>query len=235
MTTRSRLSSGVRTLCGSPPDAPVEAGGLPEYVIYEVLTDVESSMLIDINLSDQNRRVQSKSVSLQSDGYDFAVNSSSLSVPSFAQIRYGTDAWQEPVDIVNLASVDRAAQDGRLAVAFYGTPLRARLSWMPQSGENNTLTLWFDRTIDGDGALTDEPAIEDAYTVHMKLQAAAQCLELMNKPVGDVLKVRIAKGEDQWKKYVRMNGQQGVVRKSSSHPRAGRRRSEFQRPGGGWL
>jgi hypothetical protein len=234
MTTRSRISSGVRTYCGGPPDEPLESGGLPEYLIYEVLTDVEGQMLIDLNLSDQNRRVQSKPVTLKPNEYDFAVNSSTLSVPAFAQLRINpTDRYPCPVDIVNMASIDRAGADGQLAVAFYGTPLRCRLSWI--AGESQTLTLWFDRTIDLDGALPAEPAIEDVYTVHLKLQAAAQCRELMDKPVGEVLTARIVKGEQQWKKYVRLNGQQGVAQKASSHPRAGRRYGYFQRPGGGFL
>lgn len=224
-------------MCADPPDEPLDKGGLPEHVIYEVLVGVETSMLIDINLSDQNRRVTSKTVTLQPDGHDFAVNAPGFSVPSFAQLRLSSsDSYREPVDVVNLASIDRAGQDSRLAVAFYGTPLRARLSWLPQAGESQELTLWYDKTVDQDGALADEPPIESAYTEHLKLQAAAQCMELMNRPVGDVLKMRIQKGEDQWRRYVRMGGQQGVIQKPSSHPRAGRRTvGRFQRPGGGWL
>ena len=236
MTTRSRLSSGVRTYAGDPPDGPLEAGGLPEHLIYEVLTDVESGMLIDLNLSDQNRRVQSKSIRLQPDTYDFALNSTTSSIPAFAQIKYDpSDTYFDPVDVVNLAGVDRAGQDGRMAVAFYGTPMRARLSWVPQSGQYQTLTVWFDKTIDGDGALTEEPAIEDAYAVHLKLQAAAQCLELMKQPVGDVLKMRIAKGEQQWKRYVSHSGQQGLITKTPYRPGGVLRRTGFQRPGGGYL
>lgn len=236
MTTRSRISSGVRTLLGDPPDAPIEGGGIPEHAIYEVLTDVESSMMIDLNLSDQNRRVQSKTITLRANSHDFAVNSSTSSIPVFAQLQFDpTETWRDPVDIVNLSSIDQAGVDGRLAVAFYGTPLRARLSWIPQSGQNQTLTVWMDKTIDVDGGLADEPAIEDAYTAHLKLQAVAHCLEMMGKTVGKALTSRILKGEEQWKKYVRMNGQQGSIRKPFSHPRAGVRRTEFQRPGGGWL
>ena len=235
MTTRSRLSSGVRTLCGDPADEPLP-NGLPEHVIYEVLTGVETSMLIDVNLSDQNRRVVSKSITLQPNSYDFAVNAGNLSVPSFAEVRLDpSDAWPMPVDIVNRASIGRAGEDGRMAVAFYGNPLRAALSWIPQAGERHVLTIWYDRTVDTDGALSDSPPIEDAYTEHLKLQAAAQCRELMKLDVGEVLAARIRKGETQWQRYTRMNGQQGVVKKSSSHPRAGRRVTRFQRTGGGYL
>lgn len=235
MTTRSRISSGVRTLCGDAADEPLLAG-LPEHVIYEVITDVESGMLIDLNLSDQNRRVQSKTISLQPNGYDFALNASTFSVPSFAQLQFSpTDTWRDPVDIINLSSIDDAGIQGRTAVAFYGTPLRARLSWIPQSGENQSLTFWFDKTIDGDGDLADEPAIEDAYTVHLKLQAVAQCMELMKQAVGPTLAARILKGEQQWRQYVRRNGQQGAIKKPSSHPRAGQHAVRFQRPGGGPL
>lgn len=227
----------MRALTGGLPDEPLAHGGLPESVIYEVVTDVETSLLIDLNLSDQNRRVQAKTVTLNPNTFDFNVNSANLSIPAFAQLRVNpTDTWQEPVDIVNLASVDQAGIDGRMAVAFYGNPLRARLSWVPQTGEQHALTMWFDRGVEVDGPLTDEPEIEDAYLAHLKLQATAQCLELMAKPIGDVLKARIIKGESQWKKYVQRNGQQGVVAKTSSHPRArSGGRTAFQRPGGGWL
>lgn len=236
MTTRSRLSFGVRTLCGDPPDAPLP-DGLPEHTVYEVMQGVEAQMLIDLNLSDQNRRVVSKTINLSADTHDFAVNAGNLSVPAFAEVKLDpADQWPTPVDIVNRASIGRAGLDGRYAVAFYGDPLRAALSWIPQPGDRHTLTLWYDRTVDVDGALGDSPPIEDAYAEHLKLQAAAQCRELMKLEVGPVLAARISKGEAQWQKYVRQNGQQGVIKKPSSHPRAGgQRRTPFQRPGGGPL
>lgn len=237
MSTRSRIAYGVRVLAGGLPDEPLVHGGLPEHVIYEVIVDCETSMLIDLNLSDQNRRVQSKTITLNPNTYDFNVNSTNLSVPAFAQLRVNpTDTWQEPIDIVNFSSIDQAGIDGRMAVAFYGNPLRARLSWVPQTNEQHALTLWFDRSVDIDGPLADEPDLEDAYTVHLKLQAVAQCMEIMGKPVGDVLKARIMKGESQWEKYTKRNGQQGVVTKTSSHPRArSGGRTMFQRTGGGIL
>lgn len=236
MSTRSRIAYGVRVLAGGPADEPLP-NGLPEHAIYEVITNCESQMLIDVNLSDQNRRVISKPIPLNPNTYDFGVNASNLSVPAFAQLRISpTDAWQSPVDIVNLASIDQAGVEGRVAVAFYGNPLRARLSWLPQSNEQQVLTIWFDRVIDVDGSLTEEPAIEDAYTVHLKLQSVALCLEMMGKPIGEGLKAQIAKGERQWKRYVDNSGQQGVITKPSSHPRIRQQRyGSFMRPGGGVL
>lgn len=234
MTTRSRISFGVRTLCGGVPDAPLTAGGLPEYVVFEVLTSIETQMLIDLNLSDQNRRVKSKPITLNPNLTDFALNAQSLSVPAFAQLRINpTDTWQEPVDIVNRASIDQAGIDGRLAVAFYGNPPRCSLSWVPQSGDSQVLTLWFDQTIDVDGQLTDEPAIEDAYAVHLKLQTAAQCMELLGGKVGPMLLGQLQRGERQWKDYVDSSFQQGTIRKPSSHPRARQgNRATFRAPGG---
>jgi hypothetical protein len=235
MTTRARLASGVRTLCGGPPDCPLDSGGLPEHLIYETLLDVESSMLIDAELSDQNRRVSKKVVPLNPNAYDFAVNASDYQAPAFVQLRVNAqDAYQWPVDIVNLASIDRYGQEGKLGAAFYDTPPRVRLSWLPAAGEQ--LTVWYDRSGEQDGATADESEVSDPYSVHLKLQAAAQCRELMKLPVGDVLAMRIAKGEKQWQRFVRSNRQQGLVDKPSSHPRAGvRYAGRFQRPGGGWL
>jgi hypothetical protein len=225
----------VRTLCGDPPDAPLPEG-LPSHTIYEVLQGVESSMLIDLNLSDQNRRVVSKTINLTANTYDFAVNAGNLSMPAFAEVTLDpSEAWPTPVDIVNRASIGRAGTDGRMAVAFYGNPLRAALSWIPQSGDRHALTLWYDKTVDVDGALSDSPPIEDAYAEHLKLQAAAQCRELMKLDVGAVLASRVSKGERQWQQHVKQNGQQGVIKKPSSHPRTGRRVARFQRPGGGFL
>lgn len=195
-------------------------------------------MLIDVNLSDQNRRVTSKPITLTPNKSDFAMNAGDLGVPAFAEVKLNTlDPWPTPVDIVNRASIGRAGSDGRLAVAFYGDPLQAALSWIPQPGEQHTLTVWYDRTIDLDGALSESPAMQDAYTEHLKLQAAAQCRELMGLDVGQVLGSRLGKGEEQWKRFVRQSGQQGVVKKPSSHPRAGRRTAgRFQPPGGGrWI
>lgn len=233
MTTRSRLSYGVRVLCGGPPDAPLDAGGLPEHTIYEVLTDQETGMLIDLNLSDQNRRVQPKPIPLQANTYDFALNASTASVPVFAQIKYDpTDTFFDPVDIVNLASIDRAGADGRMAVAFYGTPLRARLSWIPQSGDNHALTVWYDKTVDMDGVPSDSPPIEDAYTVYLKHRAVARLMELMGKEIGPALINDIADGKERWKKYVSRNGQQGLIKKTPYMPRGTVGRGEFRMPGG---
>lgn len=235
MTTRSRISSGIRTYLGDLPDEPLPAG-VPEHLIYEVLVDVETGMLIEQNLSDQNRRVVKKTVSLKPNETDFAVNLSTASTPEFAQVRLNSsDVYQTPVDIVNRASIDRATDEGRMAVAFYDTPLKVALSWIPQSGQQQELTLWFDRTIPMDGTLASDALVEDPYTAHLKLQAVAQIMELIGKAVGPVLAARILKGEEQYKKFVRSNGQQGVIQKSSSHPRLRRRRAGFQRTGGGYL
>lgn len=246
MTTRSRLASSVRVLLGGPPDEPLPFG-VPEHLIFEVLLDTETGMHLDENLSDTNRRITSKAVHLQPDKYDFAVNASTLSIPAFAQLLASpTDTWRHPVEIVNLGSIDQAGIDGRLAVAFYGTPLRAKLSWIPQVGENQELTVWYDKSVEMDGTRDTEPAIEDAYTVHLKYQAVAQIIDIRNRarveaelpimPLDESLKMRIARGEQQWKKYVNKSGQMGLVDKPSSHPRAGQRHyTSFQRPGGGPL
>jgi hypothetical protein len=226
------LSFGVRLLCGSPPDEPLEGGGLPEALIYETLNDAESQMLIDLDLSDQNRRVAKKVFSnLASDS--FAVNASDFSAPSFAQLKVSPeDNWYEPVEIVNRASIDQAGSDGRLAISFYGTPPSIQLSWLPQDSPGQQLVVWYDKTIPADGSQADSPPMDDAYTTHLKLQAAAQCMELMGKEVGKVLQMRIAKGEAQWRRSATMSRQQGLVDKRSSHPRAGRYRSSFRASGG---
>lgn len=218
--TRSRLVSGVYQYLNGAGDSPLP-DGLPMQTVYEVLTEIESEMLRDLDLSDQSRTVRSEEVNLSTSS--FSLSASDFGSPSYVQVRINPDDtfWQD-VDIVNHGSLNRARSDGRLAVSFFGTPQTGEVSWLPD-GEAHRLRIWYDRTPDEDGDLDDSPVVGDAYLSHLKLQAAAQCRELMGLPIGDVLITRLAKGEKQWHKFVNMSRQQGVIEKKSWTPPRWRR------------
>lgn len=212
MATRSRLLSGVRQYCNNLPDCPIAEGGLPSQTIYEVLIQIETSMLIDAGLSDQNRTVDSQTVNISQE--TFSLSASNVGAPAYVWAQVPDDDFWYPVDIVNHGSLLRAREQGRMAVAFYGEANDGEISWWPD-GTTYRLRVWYDKTADEDPDLDDVPSVVSDHHTYMLLQAAAQCRELLGLPVGDVLMTRLMKGEKQWHKHTTMSRQQGTVKKPS--------------------
>src|SRR5687767_10691849 len=127
---RSQLLSSVRLLCDEPPDCPISEGGLPSNLIFEELCNVEDSMLRDLNLSTQNRRVAKAEISLTNEQEEFTVPFSDFHSPAFVYLQ--TDPTSEiwyPVEIVSHASLLNASANGQRAVGFSGTPQTGYISW----------------------------------------------------------------------------------------------------------
>lgn len=219
MATRSRIISGARALAGDPPDEPLP-DGIPMYLAYETAYDYETTMLNDLNLSDQNRTVRKTDISLY--GETFTTGQADFGEPTYAQWIPEPNATFFPsVDIVNLTSLNEARLNGRLAVAFYGDTQEGQVSWPAEGAEQ--LRLWYDRLPDEDGLITDIPALSSAYHPYLKLRCAARFRELMGLEVGKVLADDIDESRTQWKKYARMSRQQGLVQKNPWNPHRGRR------------
>src|SRR5688500_17904041 len=91
---------------------------------FEVLTGVEDELLRDLDLSDQNRRVEKFEVTRFTNA-TFSVPRADFSAPAYAFLQLESDRdstlWY-PVEVTNHAAVNQARWDSRLAVAFYGTP-----------------------------------------------------------------------------------------------------------------
>lgn len=223
MATRSRIISGARALAGEPQDCPLEDGGLPMSLSYETAYDYETSMLNDLNLSDQNRTVRKVDISLN--GETFVTGQSDFGEPTYAQLIIDPgDTFFPSVDIVNLTSLNESRLNGRYAVAFYGDTQEGEVSWIGEPPQQ--LRLWYDRLPEEDGLISDRPSISSAYHPHLKLQLAALWLELMGKPIkrDSALASMIDKGEKQWQKYSRLSRGQGLVTKVPFNPhRIGRR------------
>jgi hypothetical protein len=227
MATRSKLLNSVFGWCDSPPDAPLSEGGLPMQLALEVLTGCEDEMLRDLDLSDQNRRVEKFDLRLNS--ATFSIPRSDFSAPAYAYLQLDSDRdsnlWY-PVEVTNHGAVNQARLDGRLAIGFYGTPPQAEVSWEPESGE--TLRVWYDRSDEDVPLMSGETEVGSLYDSLLSLQAGAQCRELMGLPVGEVLKARLIKGMRQWERSVSTSRQQGTVAKTPVFlPKRYRRRGGF--------
>jgi hypothetical protein len=204
---RSRLIAEVYGYCGEPDDLPLKQGGLPQNLVFQILTENEDEMLRDLNLSNQGRRVSSTPVYL---GQDQATFSLSVDAASAAYVTLQTDQTSQvyyPVEIVNPGALHQASLDGVLAIAFYDNMAGGEVSWNPDS--QHALTIWYERTGDDNQTLSGSTELSNLYDSYLKLRTAAQCRELMNLDIGDVLKTRLTTSERQWQRYVNKGQQQG--------------------------
>lgn len=213
---RSRLVSGVRTLCAEAPDLPLP-DGLPTSLIFEELTGIEAMLLRDLDLSAKNARVVKMEIDLAQDQEDFLVPNTDFHAPAYAYLLSGTtsDFWH-PVEIVDQSALPQYATNGKLAMAFSGTPMSGYFSWLPDN--NQTLRVWYERGGDDSPTMAGSTEIGNLYDEYLKLQTAAQCREHLKLEVGSVLVARLAKSEMQWKKFVGRGHQRGLGAKNPALP-----------------
>ena len=218
---KERLVSGVRTLCGEPPDCPLPEG-LPSNLIFETLNDIESSMLRDLDLGTANRRVASEDINLSEQQENFPFPNFDFHSPSYVYLQTdpSNNIWW-PVEIVEHSSLAEATIQGKLAVAFSGSPPTGYFSWLPDGQQ--ILRVWYERAGNDDPLLADVTDIGNLYDEHLKMQTVAQCREYLNMEVGDVLKARIVKSERQWQKFVNRGTQRGLGNKAPAYHRYGQR------------
>jgi hypothetical protein len=217
--TRSRIISDASGYAGEPPDEPIPAG-IPEWMRYSIAADLEVELLRDLNLSAENRTLSSYPLRLQPGNREFTVSQADLENASFATLTYSSNPNANPVslNVTNLSLLNGIADDGDRAIAFYSDrPQRGMVSWIPSGDE--VITIWYDRSPNTDPSPEQSTfSIAASYVPFLKLLLAAQMLELMNKPIGEMLKARISNGTKQWKKFVRQSKQQGIVQKTSWRP-----------------
>lgn len=207
---RSQLVAEVYEYCGNPDDRPLKENGLPQPLVFQVLTECEDEMLRDLDLSNQNRRIAKIEGPLSSGLTEFSLLEEGVASYVALQTDPSSDLWQ-PVEIVNHGSLLQASNDGRLAIAFYGTPSVGEISWLPESA--HTLRIWYDRTGNDAPTLSESTEIGNLYDSYLKLRTAAQCRELLGLDVGKVLSTRLLNSERQWKRYVNTSRQQGTASK----------------------
>jgi len=221
MLTRSRLIADSSSFAGEPPTTPVP-DGVPEALRFSLLADLETELIRDANLATEDRYVSSTPVQLQIDTRDFVLSGANIESPCYVSV-ISSDMpapWNRDrdVDITNLTQLNQNYREGKLAVAFYSDrPRRGRVSWNPTGLE--TLTVWYDKSPQVDPSVDQATmTITDSYLPLLKLLLAAQMLELMKQPIGNMLKSRIQRGLSQWEKYTKRNRQSGTVEKSSWAP-----------------
>jgi hypothetical protein len=208
---RSKLAAQVYQWADNPADCAIRDGGLPLQLVMQTLLGVEDELLRDYDLSDQNRRVDKFEIPLSSPTFTVPRADYSGAVYAYMQTDPSSDLWW-PVEIANHGAINQAGWDSRRAVGFYGTPPKGEVSWEPKSGHR--LRVWFDRSGEDNPSIGGETDIAGLYDSHLALQAGAQCRELMGLPVGEVMKARLLRGEQQWRKSVTTSRQQGVIAKT---------------------
>lgn len=203
--TRQSLKNSVRTLCGEPPDLPLPAG-LPDNLIFEELTSIETEMLRDLDLSSQSRRVDKIEVSLASEQEEFTITASDFNAPAFVYLQTDPNStiWY-PVEIIDHAGLVQAGINGVLAISVVGTT--GYTSWVPDGSQ--TVRFWYERNGMDDPALAESTELGNLYDEYLKLQTAAQCKEHMGVKIGDVMAARLARSERQWQRYVNRGRQRG--------------------------
>jgi len=219
MLTRSRIISDASGYAGEPPDEPLPTG-VPEWMRYAIAADLETELLRELNLSAENRTLSSYQLRLQAGNREFTVGQPDFENASFATLSMNSNPNASPasIDITNLSLLPGITDDGRRAIAFYSDkPQRGMVSWMPSGDE--TITIWYDRSPQTDPSVDQATfTIAASYVPLLKLQLAAQMLELMNKPIGVMLASRISRGLKQWEKFVKASKQQGVIQKTPWRP-----------------
>lgn len=225
MLTRSRIVASASALAGEPPNCPMPEG-IPEFLRYETLADLESAFLTDLNLSPEDRTVSSTTVNLQVDNRDFSLPGSNIETPCYVSVTSSDspEPWlrARDVEITNLSQLNQNYRERKLAIAFYSDkPRQAKVSWNPTGLE--TLTIWYDRSPQTDPSPDQATfTIADGYLPLLKLMLGAQMLEMMGRPIGTMLASRIDRGLKQWEKYVKRNRQTGCVEKAQWAPKRAR-------------
>jgi len=209
---RSKLVAEVYGYCGEPDDLPLAEGGLPQNLVFQILTENEDEMLRDLNLSKQGRRISSEPVYLNPDETSFDVSFEGASVAYVTlQADQGSQIYY-PVEIVSPGALLQASNDGVLAIAFRDGLTTGEVSWHPEG--QHLLTIWYERTGDDNPTLPGTTEIGNLYDSYLKIRTAAQCRELMKLEVGDILKTRLLSSAKQWQKHVDKGQQQGLGSKS---------------------
>lgn len=209
---RSRLMSEIYAYCGEPSDTLLNKGGLPQELVFQILCENEDEMLRDLNDSSEGRRVSKEEVNLFGDQSEVSLNVSA-SAAAYVYLRVDPSAntlW--PVEIVKPSSLLQSGIDGVLAIAFHDGLQTAELSWRPDAAQ--TLVVWYDRTGDDFKTKSGTTEVGNLYDSYLKLRTAAQCRELMKLEIGDILKSRLARSEEQWRRHVNKGQQEGSGYKS---------------------
>jgi hypothetical protein len=88
---------------------------------------------------------------------EFQVNQDGFTAALYVERRVtdNPEDW-EKVDIVDIPDLDNEADEGNLAVAFYGQPPTMRLSWDPALDPWSHLKIWHDPDSNEPGTLDDD-------------------------------------------------------------------------------
>jgi hypothetical protein len=187
-------------------------GGL-EAQLYELLSLILNSLYVDCKVGDQNIFVESVSWSPSSNDVELAEQN--ITPTSVSLIYDETNDYRSPVRIVDLNEIDRYQSEGKLCVAFYGTPQRARFTWNP-ADDSDELVLWFERVQSGPTQKTSTPNIPADHHDLIALRLASLLREnILDKPLTASHRYELGRAEEQWKVFCKGSKEQRPVRRTS--------------------
>jgi hypothetical protein len=203
----SEIASRALALSGNPK----LDGGL-EGQLYELLSLVLNSLYVDCKVGDQNIFVEPINWSPTSNDVELAEQG--ITPTSVSLIYDETNDYRAPIRIVDLNEVDRYQAEGKLCVAFYGTPQRARFTWNP-ADDSDELVLWFERAQPGPTQKTSTPNIPADHHDLIALRLGALLREnVLDKPLTASLRYELARAEEQWKVFCKGSREQRPIQRS---------------------
>ena len=203
-------------------------GELDTSTLYDLLVDVVSAKVIDLQLSDQNFFLRKSTFTAST--RDIEVSAEDFSVPvKLVRRSQGVPTTElgTPIKIINYAAWETEGS-GEVA-SVYGTPPRLALGHDPAGF---TYELWYEPSVSAPQALQDEPQVATIFHNLLVEELALKALPLVKdfsdewmsfRPMqAAMLNNSIRDLRDQWKKWINLSRDQGVVYKRPYRPRGSR-------------
>jgi hypothetical protein len=185
--------------------------------LLRAMSDCQKRLLREAQLSDRGW-LETFTTFTPSD-LDEEFNADGFSIPTRVEYRTGTteDDWI-PVSIVNHDGFSSVTGE---AVSFYGSPTRIAYSLQTSDLVGREYRVWYETSPTALSALTDEVAIADIFTDLLTDETVLYCIPLAiddSPEWANWIKLqmavtvdRLAESKKQWKKWLNMSRDNGVI------------------------
>ncbi len=208
MATVSELIAGTYDYLGRPTQDKVSIG-----LVLPFLLDAVDYYNVDLQLSSENWLL--KNYQYTPSTKDELVVAPGFSVPVFVEIRdvdSTSEADWKSVIISNVTDVQSLGSDGTRAMAFYGSPARARLSIDPEDSPVE-VKLWYEPVGTLPSAIADSPRLSQAFHSMLKIRTALMCSAYLpnSEQLSTSLLAQLAGWERKWKLWTTIDRNASVV------------------------